>query len=115
MMALLVADRMRLTKLLGMLGSDHAGERDAAAMAAHRLVQQSGMTWRQILEPPAIEKKMPEMGTWRSTATACLLKRSALRDVEISFFTALPGYSRISVKQRFWLNQIADRVLRPNR
>jgi hypothetical protein len=113
--SLMVADRVRLAKLLALLGSDHAGERAAAAMAAHRLVEKNGLTWRQVLEPPAIEKKMPEMGTWRSTATACLLKKSALRDAEISFLTALPSYSRISVKQRFWLNQIADRVLGPNR
>ena len=72
MNALPVTARDRLAKLLGMLGSDHMGERDAAAVAAHRLVVQSGLTWRQVIEPPAIEKRLPELGTWRATVAARL-------------------------------------------
>jgi hypothetical protein len=37
MPALMKADRERLAKLLGMLGSEHAGERDNAALAIERL------------------------------------------------------------------------------
>jgi len=33
--------RTRLAKLLGMLGSDHASERDPSAVAAHRIVVQA--------------------------------------------------------------------------
>ncbi len=39
MTALLDSDRQRLAKLF------HAGERDAAGLAAHRLVQSHNATW----------------------------------------------------------------------
>jgi hypothetical protein len=39
-----------LTKLLGMLGSEHAGERDAAALAIERLRQRTGKTWAELLQ-----------------------------------------------------------------
>jgi hypothetical protein len=48
-------DRERLAKLLGMLGSDHPGERDAAGLAAHRLVKASGLTWSSIVCIPQDE------------------------------------------------------------
>jgi hypothetical protein len=41
-------DRIRLVKLLGMLGSDHTGERDAAALAIERLRRERGMSWAEI-------------------------------------------------------------------
>jgi hypothetical protein len=46
------ASRTRLAKLLALLGSDHAGERDAAEQAANRLVLKSGLTWEQVLDAP---------------------------------------------------------------
>ncbi len=43
------ADRRKLTRILGMLGSDHPGERAAAALAAHRQVKALGTTWWDLL------------------------------------------------------------------
>jgi hypothetical protein len=40
-----------LIKLLGMLGSDQAGERDNAARKVHELVRAAGMTWEELLRP----------------------------------------------------------------
>jgi len=42
----------KLTRILGMLGSDHAGERASAALAAHKLVETLGVDWRELLEHP---------------------------------------------------------------
>jgi hypothetical protein len=110
--ALLPQDaRARLAKLLGMLGSDHAGERDAAALAAHRLVTQPGLTWRQVMTPPAVEKPLPELGTWRATVRRLQAFPHLLRPWERSFLADLPGSRRLSVKQRYVLKEIADRVL----
>jgi hypothetical protein len=39
----------RLVRILGMLGSDSAGERDAAALAAARMVKEAGLTWYDVL------------------------------------------------------------------
>lgn len=45
--------RVKLVRILGMLGSDHAGERAAAALAADRLVKATGITWPALLIPKA--------------------------------------------------------------
>ena len=42
-------DRTKLIRILGMLGSDHPGERSAAALAAHRLVQSKRTNWHDLL------------------------------------------------------------------
>jgi hypothetical protein len=104
-------DRKKLAKLLGMLGSDHAGERDAAGLAAARLVQQHGITWQAVIEPPAIEKSLPELGTWRQTVAQCLERPGSLRAWEAGFLRDLPAFRRLSTKQRYCLKEIADRVL----
>jgi hypothetical protein len=41
-------DRKKLVKLLAMLGSDHAGERDNAARAIERLRRERGLSWAKI-------------------------------------------------------------------
>jgi hypothetical protein len=112
MTGLSAPDRTKLGKLLGMLGSDHAGERDAAALAAHRMVVRAGLTWPQVIKPPAIERALPELGTWRQTVAECLAQPGSLRRWEIGFLRDLPGFRRLSTKQRYVLKEIADRVLR---
>jgi len=105
------ADALRLSKLLGMLGSDHAGERDAAGLAAHQLIQKRGLTWRDALVREA-PKREPLYSTWR-TACADLLQRSGdLRPWERKFVADLPAFKRISTKQRYVLFEIVDRVLK---
>ena len=39
----------KLIKVLGMLGSDHAGERDNAAQAATKILRDAGLTWYDVL------------------------------------------------------------------
>lgn len=104
------AEREKLAKLLALLGSDHAGECAAAASAAHRLQQRSGLSWRQILDPPPVEKPLPELGTWRATCTACLHHRGSLRAWEVEFLTDLPRFRRLSTKQDAILQGIAERL-----
>jgi hypothetical protein len=41
----------RLIRVLGLLGSEHPGERDSAALAAHRLVTAAGTSWAELLHP----------------------------------------------------------------
>jgi hypothetical protein len=105
------ASRTRLAKLLGMLGSDHSGERDSAGLAAHRLVQQAGLTWADVVSPPPGERELPELGTWRQTCRECLQQPGSLRAWELGFLRDLPRFKRLSVKQRYVLREIADRVL----
>jgi hypothetical protein len=44
----------KFIKLLGMLSSEHAGERTNAIAAAERLRKQYGITWRDIVRPAII-------------------------------------------------------------
>ena len=43
------ADTQRLTKLCGMLGSAHAGERAAAALKAHNFLVERELSWSDII------------------------------------------------------------------
>ena len=43
------AERQRLAAILGMLGSDHAGERDSAARQAEAFRKKHGLTWAELL------------------------------------------------------------------
>ena len=105
------ADRVRLVKLLALLGSDHPGERDAAGLAAIRLIQQRGVSWEEVLSPRPLERKLPELGTWRQTVARILASGRWIRAWERSFLTDLPNFQRLSVKQRYVLTEIAKRVL----
>jgi hypothetical protein len=88
MSALPAACRPKFAKLLGLLGSDHQGERDAAALAAHRLVMRAGLSWEQIITPAPVEKALPELGTWRETVAECLSHAGSLRRW-VSAFSAI--------------------------
>jgi hypothetical protein len=40
----------KLVKVLGMLGSDHAGERDNAARKATQILKEARLTWYDVLD-----------------------------------------------------------------
>jgi hypothetical protein len=50
------ADLSRLVRILSLLGSDQAGERASAALAATRFVTSLGTSWPELLhaEPPKV-------------------------------------------------------------
>jgi hypothetical protein len=50
MSALSSSERAKLAAILGRLGSNHAGERDAAALAATRFISAKDVTWPSVLE-----------------------------------------------------------------
>ena len=111
MMAAMPADELsRLAKLLGMLGSEHAGERDAAGLAAHRLVQRHKLSWKDLLTKPA-EHREPLQSTWRATCADLMERAAELRPWEKKFVADLPKFQRLSTKQRYVLAEIADRIL----
>jgi hypothetical protein len=112
MSALSLSDRVRLAKLLSLLGSDHAGERDAAALVAHRFIRDRGLTWQNVLEPEAAPDANRNFEPWRQTVAACLRQPGSLRQWEGGFLRSLSGFARISPKQRSVLAQTAERVLR---
>jgi hypothetical protein len=59
--------RERLVRLLGMLGSDHLGERAAAGKLADQLVRSLGLRWDDIVtegQPGGAQHP----GSWQATA-----------------------------------------------
>ena len=49
------ADRAKLARILGMLGSEHAGERASAALQAEAFRKRHGMTWEDMLASRPVE------------------------------------------------------------
>jgi hypothetical protein len=49
--AVKACDAAKLARVLALLGSDFAGERASAALAAHRLMKRLGLTWQDLLTP----------------------------------------------------------------
>jgi hypothetical protein len=103
--------RARMAKVLPLLGSDKQGERDAAALAAHRILVKAGMTWSEILAVRPIEHREPLMRRWRTTCAELQKRQGDLRPWERGFVADLPRFQRLSTKQRYCLSEIAQRVL----
>ena len=109
-------DAVRLAKLLGMFGSDHQGERDAAALAAHRFIRSLNVQWIDILDPPTPDRSSTSgVVSWRDCVTECLRHANQLTNWERGFLGGLPSFERLSPKQANILNKIADRVLNGER
>ena len=54
------AERQRLARILGMLGSEHAGERASAGLQAEAFRKRHGLTWEGMLSlPPFLAEPAP--------------------------------------------------------
>lgn len=105
--------RADLQKILGLLESNLEGERDAAVRAATRLLERHGLRWCEILSAlPAPVKREPQFSTWRATCAELAKRPGYLRSWERKFIGDLLNFPRISTKQRYILDEIAERVLR---
>jgi hypothetical protein len=109
--ALAPAERQKLSRILALLDSDQVGERDAAVLAATRLLQRHRMRWSELLTIPPTQVREPLYSTWRKTCARLMEQPGRLRPWERSFVADLPRFPRISTKQRYVLCEIADRVL----
>lgn len=70
---------VRLAKLLGMLGSNHVGERAAAGLKATELLLANGVTWNDLIQQlnsPApkhtYNARSRHQPSWRVVAEECL-------------------------------------------
>lgn len=104
--------RAKLVKVLPLLGSDNAGERDAAALAACRILKATGLSWGDLLRSPEpAEHREPLLGTYRTTSIELQKRQNMLRAWARKFVADLPRFPRISSKQRYILAEVAERVL----
>ena len=107
----------RLAKLLGMLGSDHAGERAAAALKADELVKREGLRWCDVIqprEPVAVECESYFRSSehdWRAMVKACMAQAAALSARELQFVRTMVRWrGEPSEKQFEWLESIYARI-----
>ena len=108
--------RERLTRLCGMFGSDYEGERANAARMADELLRRHGVTWADVLAPPALPPpERPQRG-WREprgareAAVTCLLFPEALTFWEREFCQSLATQVyEAREKQYNILKQILDK------
>lgn len=96
----------KLGKLLGLLGSDHPGERDAAARAAHAFIKKHATTWPEILglgeAPPPHLREVDEL----------LHYGQFLSDWERNFVAGVASFKRLTPQQRRTLDGIKAKVSR---
>jgi hypothetical protein len=100
----------RLAKILGMLGSDHDGERAAAAAKADQLIRGLGLTWRDVIAPP-IAPNIPRIrpgrageSDWQRMARFCHARQGQLSLRDRDFVrTILCWRGTPTAKQQSWL------------
>jgi hypothetical protein len=104
----------KLTKILGLLGSNHAGEREAAAQAADRLVRGLGLTWSEVIAPPPpVPDQWQPLRYWRAgnsdwcrMAQFCHARRRSLNQRQRDFVESALTWRELSEKQKDWLTAI---------
>ncbi|MCP1335157.1 hypothetical protein [Futiania mangrovi] len=106
--------RDRLAKLLGMLGSDHDGERAAAGLKADRLVKKIGASWYDILKPQettrAADPVWRDPRDWREALALCLRYSEWLNDWEDEFCRSVWKRRTITERQEFYVWTALEKV-----
>jgi hypothetical protein len=96
-------DANYLAKLLGMLGSDHAGEVANAGRKANAFIRRLGLTWADVIYCP------PD--SWQQAAAACRKYESLLNERERDFLANISRLRRPpSDRQLAWLENIYTRL-----
>jgi hypothetical protein len=113
--------REKLAAVLGMLGSDHDGERAAAALIASRIVREAGLSWRELLvetssrDEVGSTEQQPATPTraephWREMLAAARRRPELLTEWESRFLSSIAWQRSLSPKQRAILAEIADKA-----
>lgn len=121
--ALSEGELARFIKLCGMMGSAHAGERDAAVGKVNAFLAEHKLTWADVLTPPPSlpavqvtvgDEDVPPPITWQVVALQILQRyQPVLRgDRELEFVQSLlqRGYGSLTPPQEKWLRDIARRA-----
>jgi hypothetical protein len=102
-----------LCKLLGLLGSQHDGERAAAGLKAHEFLKRYGLTWCDVITVPTAIAQQPQdqLPNWRVMVEACLNAQAWLNHKERAFLHTLTNWRGTpSEKQIAWLTRIYENL-----
>jgi hypothetical protein len=100
----------KLTKILGLLGSAHDGERASAALKADALVRAAGLTWADVIATPIIADA-PRIPAWAKMAAFCHERRHQLSSWDRDFVRSMLNWQgEPSEKQQDCLASIFARL-----
>src|SRR5262245_64972779 len=102
-----IADR--LAKLLGMLGSDHDGERASAARKADQLVREHGLRWPDVIASSS-SSTMADSSIEELIDFALDHGKHRLTAWEEGFLRGIGGRQHLTKKQINKLRDIAENV-----
>ena len=108
----------KLAKILGLLGSDHHGERAAAGAKAHELIRSLGLTWHEIISPslvpgpPRIQSWRSPESDWQRMAAFCHARWHRLSQRDRDFVRSMLNWRDPTEKQKDWLTSIYARLCR---
>ncbi len=105
----------RFGKILGLLGSNHDGERAAAALKATEFLTERKLGWYDVAEmlkrPPVVIQPVASSRSHHMDARRCLQSGIAWKAHELKFLQQMAvQLQRPSDKQRDWLDGLLDRV-----
>lgn len=103
----------RLAKIAGMFGSEHEGERAAAAAKADALVRKLGLTWQDLISARSEGQQDVASAppSWRQMAQTCGMHAHRLRPREAKFISdMLIARRRPSERQLAWLTRLYERI-----
>jgi hypothetical protein len=98
----------KLSKILSLTSSNHAGERSAAALKAAELLRELGMTWDEVLAPANVLSTERPNGL-RRDITRCLAS-GVISAWERRFLLSISGRRHLSAKQQAVLEDILCKV-----
>lgn len=102
----------RLAKVCGLLGSDHDGERAAAAWQATKLLRNAGLTWSDVIGPalsapqPSPSCAPPSSRPYAAKVAWALRYAAWLTEWEHNFLRDVARRRRLSPKQAAVLEKI---------
>jgi hypothetical protein len=101
----------RLAKICGMFGSDHAGERAAAAAKANEMVLSLGLRWADVISVPLVPVEAPADISWQDALSVCIEHIDELDPRSQAFVRSLSRWrGEPSERQLQWLFDIHERV-----
>jgi hypothetical protein len=107
----------RLIKLLGMLGSVHAGERAVAGLKASELLRERKLTWHDVIHVPIADSNFygaetePVEEGWEPIRRFCLQHPNLLTLKEFKFLNSLADWNGpLTQRQQAWLDAIHEQV-----
>jgi hypothetical protein len=91
-----------LARICGMFGSDHDGERAAAARLADQHIKRLGLSWHEVIR---VETH------WRSMARACQERSSEFNERERQFISSMTRLRGAPTdRQLGWLEALFERI-----